>query len=398
MALLSPGAATATALAQPQSAAADNPAHPAAPVTLRRLPYPYRAMLAIASDLDETPDRHAYLESMRYLNTTETTSAGTGVGLEVGNSIYFDMAPDQFAYWNTDDAGRAAIRALIQTGHVDVLHSFGDLATTRAHAARALDELSRHGCRLAVWVDHAVAPTNFGADIMAGQGDAVGSAAYHADLTCAYGIRFVWRGRVTSVLGQDIPRQLGGIFDRDHPLSSIETLGREFVKGVWARAGSGKYAMHAPNATLRRTRLRDDREIWEFLRCNPHWGGVSSAETAAGIGDVLTPAMLDRLVAREGVAILYTHLGKGARADSPFPPRSRAALQDLAGRRDAGAILVTTTRRVLGYRAASENARLSSTSNHTGLQVDLAVPDATVDSADWQGLSVYVPDSATARL
>ena len=57
---------------------------------------------------------------------------GPGVGLEVGNSIYFDMPPGQFAYWNTDDAGRAMVRALIRSGHIDCLHSFGDLATTRA--------------------------------------------------------------------------------------------------------------------------------------------------------------------------------------------------------------------------------------------------------------------------
>ncbi|NLX13830.1 MAG: hypothetical protein GXY44_09295 [Phycisphaerales bacterium] len=57
-------------------------------VQLRRFPYPYQAMLAICSDLDETPDRQTYWEIMRFLNTTETTSMGPGVGLEVGNSIY----------------------------------------------------------------------------------------------------------------------------------------------------------------------------------------------------------------------------------------------------------------------------------------------------------------------
>ncbi|MCU0917487.1 MAG: hypothetical protein MUC88_23415, partial [Planctomycetes bacterium] len=86
----------------------------AADVQLRPFPYPYRAMLAICSDLDETPDRHVYWEIMRFLNTTQTTPMGPGVGLEVGNSIYFDMPPDQFAYWNTDDAGRHMVRALIQ--------------------------------------------------------------------------------------------------------------------------------------------------------------------------------------------------------------------------------------------------------------------------------------------
>ncbi len=74
-------------------------------VQLRDLPYPYRAMLAICSDLDETPDRNVYYQIMRFLNTTEETAMGPGVGLEVGNSVYFDMPPNQFAYWNTDDAG-----------------------------------------------------------------------------------------------------------------------------------------------------------------------------------------------------------------------------------------------------------------------------------------------------
>ncbi|MCX5673851.1 MAG: hypothetical protein NTX87_02485 [Planctomycetota bacterium] len=73
---------------------------------LRRLPYPYRAMLTICSDLDDTTDGRVYCEILRFLNTTEATAMGPGLGLEVANSIYFDMPPDQFAYWNTDDAGR----------------------------------------------------------------------------------------------------------------------------------------------------------------------------------------------------------------------------------------------------------------------------------------------------
>src|SRR2546430_6889020 len=106
----------------------------------------------------------------RFLNTTERTALGTGVGLEAGNSIYFDMPAAQFSYWNATDGERARVRALIRAGYVDCLHSFGDLADTRAHAGRALDDLARHGCSLKVWIDHAVAPSNFGADIMHGSG------------------------------------------------------------------------------------------------------------------------------------------------------------------------------------------------------------------------------------
>src|SRR6267154_4889527 len=83
-------------------------------VKSRRFPYPFSAALAICSDLDETPDADTYFELMRFLNTTDDTSMGPGVGLEVGNSIYFDMPPGHFSYWNTDDKNREKIRALIK--------------------------------------------------------------------------------------------------------------------------------------------------------------------------------------------------------------------------------------------------------------------------------------------
>lgn len=368
-----------------------------APV-VRRLPYPYRAMLAIASDLDLTPGRHAYLEAMRFLNTTADTACGPGVGLEVGNSIYFEMPPDQFAYWTTDDAGRAMVRRLIRSGHVDCLHSYGDLATSRAHAGRALDELARHGCRLRVWVDHAVAPTNFGADIMAGQGDVPGSPVYHADLTCSAGVEFVWRGRVTSVVGQDVPRRLSGIGDRRHPAASLRTVAREAAKGLLARAGHAKYAMHGPNRLMRPVRLRGGQPVVEFVRANPHWGGVSRGETGDGLGEVLTASMLDTLVARGGVSVLYTHLGKVADRRAPFPGATCDGLRRLAAYQDRGAILVATTSRLLAYGRAADSAQAQATAAGDGATVvDLEV-DGVNAREDLDGLTVYVDDPSRTRL
>ena len=311
-------------------------------------------MLAICSDLDETPDRHVYRQIMRFLNTTETTAMGPGVGLEVGNSIYFDMPPDQFAYWNTDDAGREMVQTLIRSGHIDCLHSYGDLAATRTHVGRALDELCRHDCRLPVWVDHSVAPTNFGAGIMCGHGDEEGHPAYHADLTLSHGVRYVWRGRVTSVLGQAARARLGGIFTAAHPLASGLTLAKEASKRVLARLGRRKYAIHGPNKVLRPVRLRDGQATYEFLRSNPHWGGVSCCETARGIGQVLTADMLKRLEQRGGCCVLYTHLGKVRDPRVPFDASAVAGFRRLAEAHDSGKVLVTTTRRLLGYRRAAE--------------------------------------------
>ena len=330
---------------------------PGAPPFPRDFPYPFRAMLSICSDLDETPGEAAYRETIRFLNGTKATTMGPGLGLEVGNTMYFDMPKGQFSYWNAGEEGREILRALMRSGHIDCLHSFGDLGITRAHAERALEELGRHGCRLGVWVDHGVSPSNFGSDIMRGAGDVPGSASYHADLTFGYGVRYVWRGRVTSVVGQDVPRRLGNVFDAAHPMASGKTLAKEGIKDLLAGTVGGRYAMHAGNELLREVTLRDGRRAIEFIRCNPHWGGVSSCDTAEGLGRVLTPDVLDLLEERRGACILYTHLGKGRDRERPLRGETVVALRNLAERVRDGRILLTTTRRLLEYASARRACR-----------------------------------------
>jgi len=374
-----------------------------ADVQLRPVPYPYKAMLAICSDLDETPNRHTYWEIMRFLNTTEETAMGPGAGLEVGNSIYFDMPQEQFAYWNTDDAGREMVRTLIKSGHIDCLHSYGDLATKREHAARAMDELDRYGCKLEVWVDHGTAVTNFGSDIMQGHGDQVGHPAYHADLTTDYGIKYVWRGRVTSITGQDVPGGLGGIFEKNHPSASGRTLLKEAAKCLLACTGNQKYSFHRSNELLRPAVLRDNNPVYEFIRCNPQWGGVSCCDQGRHIAQVMTEEMLNRLIMRGGMCILYTHLGKIDDPDVPFNPVAVEAFRRLSEAFQCGDILVTTTRWLLGYRRALRQITFKYTQNEKRLHINIDTqadknPTAELSVADLSGLTFYVSDTKTTSI
>jgi hypothetical protein len=371
-------------------------------ISIRRIPYPYRAMLAICSDLDETPDGEVYIEIMKFLNTAKSTAMGPGVGLEVGNTIYFDMPPNQFSYQNTDERGRDMIRTLIRSGHIDCLHSYGDLATTRPHAGRALEELSKYGCKLEVWIDHAVAPSNFGADIMKGLGDVPESEVYHADLTCDYGIKYVWRGRITSIVGQNVPRSLRGLYNSDHPLGSLKTIAKEFVKGILARGGNSKYAMHGPNEVLRRVELRDGHKVWEFIRSNPYWGGVENSATAGGLSDVLNKPMLDQLVNCQGICILYTHLGKIRNRNEPFSSSTQMSLELLAQYSREGKILVTTTRRLLNYCQALREVSFSRSTSGNGLMIDVISDNRKkgeyLTPANIEGLSFYVQDPAKTKV
>ena len=353
---------------------------------LRKYPYPYHSMLAVCSDLDETPDKNVYWETSRFLNTAQQTSMGTGVDLEVGNTIYFDMPADQFAYWNTDDHGRAMVHDLIQSGHIDCLHSFGDFADQRRRAQKALDALERNNCKLEVWIDHATAPTNFGADIMKGKGDVKNAEAYHADLTLAYGISFIWIGRVTSVIGQDTKRSFSGIWNSGHFKQSSRTLFKEFAKTMLANLNHPKYAIHRTNNVLRQTKLRDGQRVFEFIRSNPHYGGVSCGDNAAGIAEVITPRMLDNLIRRQGVCILYTHLGKIANKSKPFNDKTVKAFRLLAERYRQKQTLVTTTRRLLGYLKASRKTKLSWQDGSNRTTVDIEYQGTMGDLA---GITIY---------
>ncbi len=356
--------------------------------SVRRFPYPYRAMLAICSDLDGTPDGQNYFSMMKYLNTFENTEFGPGVGLEIGNTIYFDVAPPQFCYWNTSETGRAMVRRLIRSGHIDCLHSFGTRAITRADAARALGELERHNCHIKVWVDHAKVPTNFGSDVTAGSGDLIGEPAYHADLATDYGIQYIWRGRVSSIIGQDIRRDFHGIVCGRHPLASCKTVSKEFVKGF---SFFPRFTMNRNNNLLREIQMRSGHCVWEFMRFNSHWGGVDSGATADGFPEVLTERTLDYLIKREGCSVLYTHLGRAIDPQYPFSSSVKEAFTMLSEYAYDGKILVTTTRRLLDYRAALSKIKVSTSRFNEITRIDISKggADMVLD-----GLTIYVSDSS----
>ena len=345
-------------------------------------------MLAVCSDLDETSNLQTYLSISRFLNTSQDTRHGKGVDLEVGNTLYFHMQQDEFSYWNEPESGRVMLRELVKSGHIDCFHSFGDCASSRDDARRCLDELDNHDCRLCVWVDHAKAPSNFGADIMFGHGDMPGDEIYHADLTLQFGVRYVWLGRVTSVIGQDSSYRPLSILRGAAPLQSTVTAMKDVAKRLLSARRSGKYAMHRRNRVLRATSLRDGQRVQEFMRCNPNPGGISVGDHSQGMADTLSHANLDELVACGGTSIIYTHLGKMLDQRETFYPATREAFERLARYSQDGTILVASTHRLLKYNEAVTSARISVQENGPRRLVDVTIPQ----DCDPSGLTFYAED------
>ncbi|MHB0875988.1 MAG: hypothetical protein ACYC5O_08090 [Anaerolineae bacterium] len=384
---------------QPQSAATA--------VTLRRFPYPYRAAVAICSDVDKTRTLERFLDIQRFLNTETVGADGPGIGLEIGNTFFPYTPDDTLSYFSSRPAERETIRALVQAGYIDCLHSYGDGVAERAQALQALESLDRDGCRLAVWVDHAKAPTNFGKDVTYGSGDVPTSPSYHADATLAYGVRFVWRGRATSITGQETPLSTGrlmGVLDRAHLGRTAGNAAKDVAKVVLGRAGNRRFALHRDNRLLDATALADGRPVYEFKRCNSHWLGLSYGHCSSGLAYVLREGALADLVASGGYTIVYTHLGCGPREAPCLPVQTRQALRRLADRYRSGDIYVTTTSRLLRYHLNRRYLRWSADAGEGGVTIRVDGVDEPIGGlrqvglADLQGIGFYVPDARRARI
>lgn len=376
------------------------------PGSVCRYPFPYSALLAISSDLDDTPDWAEYLELTTFLASGEATSLGTGLGLEFANSLYFAAPLGQFSYWGASDVERDRLRILVQSGHVDTMHSFGDLATTRAHAQRSIDELEAHDCQLPIWVDHAQAVTNLGHYQTRGFGDVPGHAAYHADLIANHGVTYCWRGQVTGIVGQDTPISLRSLcrMSRRHP-ATPRTAAKEMVKAGLSCLGSGRYRLHGPNRVLQRVELRDGSKMFEFLRCNPHWAGLPAGDSADAVAEALSKDVLQELVDRGGSMIFYTHLGRRLpRPNTEAFRRFRSTLERIRELQANRRLLVLSTARALDYLAVRHHAIVTHREHEGAVDIDID-PDqedgltrSALARSQGAGISVLVGSRGPVRM
>jgi hypothetical protein len=106
---------------------------------------------------------------------------------------------------------------------------------------------------------------------------------------------------------------------------------------------------------------------------------------------------LDRLIRRGGTCVLYTHLGKIDNPGIPFNQTAVEAFRRLAEAFRSGSILVTTTRRLLGYRRAAREITFNSHWDEKDLRIDLnrradENSSGELSDSDLSGLTFYVPE------
>ncbi len=376
---------------------------------LRKFPYPYRAALALCSDIDNTETLEEFLEIEKFLNTTETTGMGKGVGLDIGYSFFF-FAPqsEAISYFNSPPEVAESIKKHINSKHIDVMHSYGEkIDFTRENAAASLKELKNNDLKIDVWVDHTCTPDNFGDDVTSGSGDHPDSTAYHADLTLDYGIKFAWLGRVTMITGQSVPFTTGtftDIYDSDHPIDSLINIIKEYGKHVLAVFGNDKYEMHKKNDLVKISTLDDGQKIYEFIRFDNYWEGVSMGANSKNLAYTISNQTLEKLKDNGGFMIVYTHFGQNNDPSEYLPKETQVAFRNLAEEFRTGNIYVTTTSKLLNYFVNHRYLNWThETSNGETIITIKNIEDPVFGPyiptlQQLQGITFYVPDTESVRI
>jgi len=311
-------------------------------VKLRKFPFPFQAMLAIANDVDEEQIAQ-FRELHRFFNTRAMTRMGEGLGLDIGDSfwMYGPHDYDFMTYWKGYDWGiknhAEEILRYISCGWIDSLHSYGDyndqMAFTREHALQAINELEKQGVHLKVWLNHGNSNNiqNFPGAFLTHhsashlKGDLPGTPGYHTDVTIPWGIQFVQDGTLNDQLGHDSLLRPVSLWDGQQ---------------IW-----GFRRLEARRESPWRKGLRMVLERWGIKLTYWNWHPER-------LGEQLSRENLDSLVENQHYGVVGQHLGI-RRQD--LDHSAVEGLLRLKEKHQAGEILVARLSRLLEYNRVHQH-------------------------------------------
>lgn len=325
------------------------------------------------------------------------TRLGRGLNLEVGSSFWFFNATStpQLSYYEGTSTRQTDFacycRALWRSGHLDILHTYGNFdegGFNRRYAERSINELEKYGAGVKVWINHGSSNNVQNVGLFAFQeGAQPGSPAYHFDLLASYGIRFVWSGRMTHVIGQNAE-------------STYDIRLTNFVQRVLSKT---KYryvrepVFDFENRLFMKIDLQDGSEVWDFVRFINRLGQERTQDVYDLIRQIC-PSIIRRLIGNAGYLILYSHMCEGVSSLEGFPRKLVGNLEFLSRMYHEGKLLVTTASRLLQYNEVHNNI-IWQTDDRDGLKrigisphIDVLGVKRELSTDMLQGITFYCED------
>ncbi len=380
---------------------------------LRKFPYPYKAALTILSDRHGIQTAEEFRQFHRFLNTTQETPKGKGLGLEIGDTFWFYDELGRFSYFdkysNRPSDQASLIRDYYAAGYIDCLHTWGDftnLPFERKYAEWAVEESLRQGMNLPIWVNHGNVNNthNINRGLAHHQGALPSSPSFHVDLLFQAGFRILWRF-LTPIIGQD--RKLsfsehlsvGGHQASSRAVFVTKRLIKRAAMGADGLLGGvlGLYDQHTDNHFLKPAQLDNDRRVHEFNRFNNHpvniWHGMHVPELLRQ----LHTDVIDQLIQVGGYMVVYNHLEYG----DFYHPDIVAVFRAIGRREQEGDLWITTTAKLVNYnliyhglhwRESVDNAN-NLTVTIDPIREDALFGQTPVGVTDLEGITFAVPQA-----
>jgi len=323
-------------------------------IKLRDFPYPYKAGLAICSDIDYC-DSTTFRRVHQFINDRKT-----GLGLPVADSFFgIGQAAGQMAYFEkngqTQSKDAELIRRAIAGGVIDSIHSWGDFnnnfpnpSFVRKVAENLNEDFSRHNLKIKIWINHG---DSFNLQNIQARlqpyysGDVLNSPFYTADLVKAIGVKFYWWSEL-------LPWPLSGKPQNTSPYFWLK-MGAITAKNLLRFFKKQKFNSRKINQILELTQpsfLGDGSMLIGFSRFSRHPEGIWASPTRDTLHYSLSKDVLDNLIRQNGFLILYTHLGLPMNWKRElFPDEDKNALIRLSEEYHNGNIWVARTVDILTY-------------------------------------------------
>ncbi len=365
-------------------------------ISLRKFPFPFQCALAICSDIDATQSLERYLELQKFLCTDKATSSGKGVSLEIGNSFWFFRNSDHpgisyFDNLSTNETDFAPYcKLLINSGYIDVLHTYGDFnngSFHRKYAELAVNEILKHNLEIKTWVNHGnkLNSQNIGG-LHHFHGDSRNTDSYHTDLLQQTGIKYFWISQLTHLVGQD------------SNLTTINVFKNQLQRLLAIKYYKRQVNPFFTNQLMSTVQLEDNSKINAFMSFINPWGKYSYTD-AENLPRQINEKVIDELKSNNGYLILYTHLGNYKNMNEILPEKTCSVLRYLADENSKGNIFITTTTRLLTYYHVYKNLKFRVEKAGKEIKINLhKSTDDPISTQELNGFTFYTDDPENTEM
>jgi hypothetical protein len=297
-----------------------------------KIPYPYKCWLSISNDPDNTSE-NAWVELNNFIFEE--------LNLNWANSIF-----PVNRNLNLPDQLSLEKHPFIASQPTDTIHTWGDFVHSgsqgfsRIEADYSLKLLKKWNINPKIWVDHSRFLGNLihGKINLGGKKSHVDASGirylnyeYTADMIHNLGIRYIWDGELTPIIGQN----------RKPSISDVKQIGiKNFIKAK------------NNNKLVKRIKF-EEYEFYSFKR----YGNWKLADIL-GLSQIITEEYLLKLISTNSFSIIYTHLGKrnpNQKDKGHIPQETIFALKNLKRHIIDEEIIFTSVSKMLDYNIIISN-------------------------------------------